>query len=108
MLDRDSFHSARRADVDERRRVRASICRARSIRRVSVRRADLRNCSLTGFRAGFLVCLIHCAPHSIRMTSDIFENLRLELRRGSLIIAVLAELRVEHYGYALRKGLADR
>ncbi len=42
------------------------------------------------------------------MNSDIFENLRLELRRGSLIIAVLAELRVEHYGYALRKGLADR
>jgi PadR family transcriptional regulator PadR len=40
--------------------------------------------------------------------SELFENLRLELRRGSLIIAVLAQLRKEHYGYALRKALADR
>ena len=40
--------------------------------------------------------------------SELFENLRLELRRGSLIIAVLAQLRTEHYGYALRKALADR
>src|SRR5258708_27933100 len=39
--------------------------------------------------------------------SDLFENLRMELRRGSLIIAVLAQLREEHYGYALRKALAD-
>jgi PadR family transcriptional regulator PadR len=31
----------------------------------------------------------------------------MELRRGSLIIAVLAQLRTEHYGYALRKALAD-
>src|SRR6266850_1542954 len=42
------------------------------------------------------------------MNADLFENLRLELRRGSLIVAVLAQLRVEHYGYALRKALADR
>jgi PadR family transcriptional regulator PadR len=42
------------------------------------------------------------------VNSDLFENLRLELRRGSLIIAVLAQLREEHYGYALRKALADR
>lgn len=42
------------------------------------------------------------------LNSDLFENLRLELRRGSLIIAVLAQLREEHYGYALRKALADR
>ena len=28
-------------------------------------------------------------------------------RRGSLILAVLAQLRTEHYGYALRKALAD-
>ena len=41
------------------------------------------------------------------MESEIFENLRLELRRGSLILAVLAELRTEHYGYVLRKSLAD-
>ena len=39
------------------------------------------------------------------MDNEIFENLRLELRRGSLILAVLAQLRTEHYGYALRKAL---
>ena len=36
-----------------------------------------------------------------------FENLRLELRRGFLIGAALAELRTEQYGYILRKALAD-
>lgn len=41
------------------------------------------------------------------LKSEVFENLRLELRRGSVIVAVLAELRTEHYGYALRKALAD-
>ena len=42
------------------------------------------------------------------MNDDIFDTLRLELRRGCLIIAVLAQLRVEHYGYALRKALAEQ
>jgi PadR family transcriptional regulator len=37
----------------------------------------------------------------------LFENLRLELRRGCLIVAVLAALRTERYGYTLRKLLAD-
>jgi PadR family transcriptional regulator PadR len=37
-----------------------------------------------------------------------FENLRLELRRGCLTLAVLAQLRQEHYGYTLRKALASR
>ena len=41
------------------------------------------------------------------MDTELFENLRLELRRGCLILAVLAQLRVEHYGYTLRKALAD-
>ena len=40
-------------------------------------------------------------------TIDAFENLRLELRRGSLILAVMAQLREEQYGYVLRKSLAD-
>jgi PadR family transcriptional regulator PadR len=40
--------------------------------------------------------------------SQIFDSLRLELRRGCLIVAVLAQLRVEHYGYTLRKALADQ
>ena len=42
------------------------------------------------------------------MNPDIFENLKLELRRGSLILAVLASLRIEQYGYTLRKSLAER
>jgi PadR family transcriptional regulator len=37
-----------------------------------------------------------------------FENLRLELRRGCLTLAVLAQLKEEHYGYTLRKELAER
>ena len=36
-----------------------------------------------------------------------FENLRLELRRGCLTLAVLAQLKQEHYGYTLRKELAE-
>jgi PadR family transcriptional regulator, regulatory protein PadR len=32
----------------------------------------------------------------------------MELRRGSLVLAVLAALRSEKYGYTLRKSLADR
>jgi PadR family transcriptional regulator PadR len=39
---------------------------------------------------------------------SLFENLRLELRRGCLTLAVLAQLRKEHYGYTLRKALAER
>ena len=39
--------------------------------------------------------------------TDIFETLRLELRRGSLILAVLGQLKAEHYGYTLRKALAE-
>ena len=41
-------------------------------------------------------------------TSELFENLRLELRRGCLVLAVLAALRAEQYGYTLRKELAER
>jgi PadR family transcriptional regulator PadR len=37
--------------------------------------------------------------------ADIVEKLRLELRRGALPLAVLAQLRREHYGYSLRKEL---
>ncbi len=42
------------------------------------------------------------------MGSEQFESLRLELRRGCLVVAVLAQLRTEHYGYTLKKELADR
>ena len=36
---------------------------------------------------------------------EAFENLRLELRRGSLALAVLAAAGTEQYGYILRKTL---
>ena len=42
-----------------------------------------------------------------QMDSDLYENLKLELRRGSLVLAVLAALRTEQYGYTLRGSLAD-
>jgi PadR family transcriptional regulator PadR len=37
----------------------------------------------------------------------LFENLRNELRRGSLVLAVLTHLRTEQYGYTLRKSLEE-
>jgi PadR family transcriptional regulator PadR len=42
------------------------------------------------------------------MATDHFDSLRLELRRGCLVLAVLGQLRTEHYGYTLKKDLADR
>jgi PadR family transcriptional regulator, regulatory protein PadR len=42
------------------------------------------------------------------MAVDRFETLRLELRRGVLVVAVLASLEQELYGYTLRKALAER
>lgn len=41
------------------------------------------------------------------MPTDLIDKLRLELRRGSLTLAVLAHLRSEHYGYTLRKSLGE-
>jgi len=40
--------------------------------------------------------------------AQLLDSLRLELRRGCLVVAVLAQLREEHYGYTLRKALADK
>jgi PadR family transcriptional regulator PadR len=40
--------------------------------------------------------------------SERFENLRLELRRGCLSLAVLSQLKTERYGYTLRKALNDQ
>jgi PadR family transcriptional regulator PadR len=45
--------------------------------------------------------------HTNAASSELFDNLRLELRRGCLVVAVLAQLYTEHYGYALRKALDD-
>ena len=38
---------------------------------------------------------------------DLFDKLRIELRRGSLVLAVLAALREERYGYTLRNTLDE-
>jgi PadR family transcriptional regulator PadR len=46
--------------------------------------------------------------NSTQVDAELFENLRMELRRGCLVVAVLAQLRVEHYGYTLRKALEDQ
>ena len=37
--------------------------------------------------------------------SEKLDSMRLELRRGILILAVLTSLRQEQYGYSLRKSL---
>lgn len=46
-------------------------------------------------------------PNGKQSGAELFENLKLELRRGCLVVAVLAQLRKEQYGYTLRKALAD-
>ena len=42
------------------------------------------------------------------VADDAFENLRVELRRGSLTIALLVALREERYGYTLRRSTKAR
>lgn len=37
--------------------------------------------------------------------SDIIKNLKLELRKGTLVLAVLSQLRQKHYGYSLVETL---
>src|ERR1700675_2847811 len=54
-----------------------------------------------------MVCDVHYMTHSDG-TMNPFENLRLEMRRGFLVLAVLASLRTEQYGYTLRKTLNDQ
>src|SRR5580765_2948805 len=50
----------------------------------------------------------HTMPGTVHTPNrELFENLRLELRRGCLGLAVLAALRTERYGYTLRKELSE-
>ena len=66
------------------------------------------------FLDSLVLCVIqyvlYSMPHTVDtpMNSEVLENLRLELRRGCLILAVLAELRTERYGYTLRKALSEQ
>ena len=61
---------------------------------------------LTTYTVYRTVCVIHCMSPGNNQ-HELFENLRLELRRGSLILAVMASLQTEQYGYTLRKALTD-
>jgi PadR family transcriptional regulator, regulatory protein PadR len=49
----------------------------------------------------------HGMSEAMPLEEDLFEKLRVELRRGSLILAVLGALREERYGYTLRQTLED-
>jgi PadR family transcriptional regulator PadR len=52
--------------------------------------------------------MMHTMPDTVKTSNpELFENLRMELRRGCLVLAVLAALREERYGYTLRKELAE-
>ena len=42
------------------------------------------------------------------MEHESVDKLRHEMRRGTLVLAVLGQLREEHYGYSLRKALLAR
>ena len=58
------------------------------------------------------LCVTHYVTHGgLRLSQNeealLFESLRLELRRGSLILAVLASLTREQYGYSLRVSLGE-
>lgn len=57
--------------------------------------------------------MTYCAAHTIlyckmvdKAQADPTESLLLELRRGVLVLGVLAQLRKEAYGYALKRALA--
>src|SRR5271169_2526936 len=62
---------------------------------------------LTPYTVCNTVCEVQCTRNSMTLPEATFENLRLELRRGCLTLAVLVQMRREHYGYTLRKDLAD-
>lgn len=55
----------------------------------------------------YILCNTHYVGH-MPVGTDIIEALRGELRRGTLILAVLGALRTERYGYSLREELAGQ
>ena len=58
----------------------------------------------------YLCCTVymtHYAAPGKTLWTQIPLKPRLELRRGCLVLAVLAALRREQYGYTLRKTLAE-
>src|SRR5215468_2844768 len=67
----------------------------------------IRNFCLTDNTVCNTVCATYYMAQSNGQPGELFENLKLELRRGCLIVAVLGQLRTEQYGYTLRKALND-
>lgn len=55
----------------------------------------------------YTVYVTYYMSNGSQAISELFENLKLELRRGCLTLAVLTQLRTERYGYTLRKALTD-
>ncbi len=62
---------------------------------------------LTSYTMSHTVCVVHYMSQSTD-NNERFENLRLELRRGCLSLAVLSQLKTERYGYTLRKALNEQ
>jgi len=52
-----------------------------------------------------IVCGTYQILHSTQMQDETTDKLKLEMRRGVIVLAVLAKLKREHYGYSLRKNL---
>src|ERR1700691_345145 len=79
--------------------------------RVTLKRETLEEKFCKYYLTPYTVCdtvvYVQCMRYSMTLAENLFENLRLELRRGCLTLAVLAQLRKERYGYTLRKALAD-
>ncbi len=76
---------------------------------VFIQRRDRRRRRLVPSRRGGAARLGARATRgpAVTRSDELFDALRLELRRGSLTIGVLARLREERYGYTLRQALAD-
>jgi PadR family transcriptional regulator, regulatory protein PadR len=70
-------------------------------------RADLLKKGLTNYTVYHTVYVTYYMSNGKDANVEVFENLKLELRRGCLTLAVLTQLRTERYGYTLRKALAD-
>ena len=49
-----------------------------------------------------------CQMAKNELTTDPTQNLKLELRRGTLVLTVLSQLAEPQYGYSLKERLADR
>jgi DNA-binding PadR family transcriptional regulator len=42
------------------------------------------------------------------LMADIINSLTSELKRGTLVLSVLSELKTKQYGYSLRESMADK